>query len=126
MNTSFEGISKFLQNKLAKEEENSKYKLVKGPPKGKVLAEEKEAPQAAAALQPLDLNSIDIVETLDIYDAKNNKYYLAPLYITGQRDMLPSETAVTGFVRHIPIRIDNATTPGFWVKRNVALLCDSE
>jgi len=80
--------------------------------------------EAASALQPVDLNTVDIVETLDIYDAKNNKYYLAPLYITGQRDMLPSETAVKGFVRHIPIRIDNVTTPGFWVKRNVALLCD--
>jgi hypothetical protein len=87
-----------------------------------------EAGKAAAAseLRPVDLTSANLAQVLDLYDIKNNKYYLAPLYITGQRDMLPSETAVRGFVRHIPIRIENATSAGFWVKRNVALLCHTE
>jgi hypothetical protein len=79
----------------------------------------------AAELKPVDLNSDDISQMLDLYDYKNNKYYLAPLYITDQRGMLRSATAVSGFVRHIPVRIDNGTTAGFWVKRNVALLLHS-
>ena len=111
-NTSFGSISKFLQEKLTKTEALKKHHDHN---------EVELKAEIAAGPKPVDLNS-DISQMLDVYDFKNNKYYLAPLYITGSRGMLPSETAVAGFVRHIPVRIDNVTTAGFWVKRNVALL----
>jgi hypothetical protein len=74
-------------------------------------------------LRKLNLNTDRLTKCWNLYDVKNNKYYLTPLYVTTERDMLSTTTAASGFIGYVPIRIDNTTDAAFWVRRNVALVC---
>ena len=81
-------------------------------------------------LRKLNLNTDRLTKCWNLYDLKNNKYYLTPLYVTTERDMLPTyegrAAALSGFIGYVPIRIDHTTDAGFWVKRNVALVCHTD
>lgn len=62
-------------------------------------------------------------QSLDIVDARNNKYYMLPMYVSPQREVMQFDSLYKGFVGLVPVRIDNETRAGFWVKRGSALIC---
>jgi hypothetical protein len=59
----------------------------------------------------------------NLYDRKNNMYFLTPLYVTKNRDRLENETLIKGFITYVPLKCDSSKDADFWVKRGTALIC---